>query len=173
MLNNCDTKCWIKYTSNIFFSLCNFDKLFWTMCLFCFAFLWTMNILKTKRNNDVSVLDHTFMCIHVGFVKIFEMKWHSESSEWHTEKMLMPKNVIAISWILFLISACNLFVCRLVVHMQRSFILTVKTKLHKALTFYVQYAFILLSIWAFSIIYISACARLWSCLKQIILTMLK
>lgn len=40
------------------------------------------------------------------------------------------------------------------------YILNVKTHFHKALTFFVQYAFILYRIWAFYIIYISACTSI-------------
>lgn len=46
-------------------------------------------------------------------------------------------------------------------------IFTVETHLHKALTFYVHYAFVLYSIGAFSIIYISACTRVLTSLKKL------
>lgn len=54
------------------------------------------------------------------------------------------------------------------------YMLAVKTHLHKALTLYVQYAFILYIIEAFSIIYISACTRVLNSLKNwVILTVLE
>lgn len=61
----------------------------------------------------------------------------------------------------------NLRFC--VVHVQEKVIsiFTVETHLHKALTFYVQYAFVLYSIGAFSIIYISACTRVLTSLKKL------
>lgn len=115
---------------------------------------------ETKRKHEMEVSVHAFVSAFVLLQKwacpfwfdLSRCKWHSQRAEWHTEKMLMPKSVITI-FVCFTLSPSYFAVC--MVHIwKRSFIYSLWNTFERGTHFFfVQYAFILYSIEAFSIIY--------------------